>query len=61
MHGLRGDHREFIGPVKAKENSFLGVSGQDVGVISAKGYEFIPECRETRTDRESEIVVAKSC
>ena len=61
MHSLRGDHREFIGPIKAKENSFLGVSGQDMGVISTKGHEYIPERRETPTNRESGSVVAKSC
>ena len=61
MHGLRGHHREFIRPIKAKENSFLGGSGQDVGVTSAKGYEYISGYRATRTNRESEIVVSKSC
>jgi hypothetical protein len=60
MHSLRGNHGEFIRLIKAKENSFLGVSGQDVGVISTKGYRYIPECKETLTNRKSGSVVAKS-
>ena len=61
MHSLRGDHREFIGLIKAKENSFLGVRSQDMGVISTRGYEYILKCKEGLTNRENGIVVAKFC
>ena len=60
MHNLWGYRRDIIGPIKAKENSSLGISGQDVGVMSTKGYEYIPGCKETLTNRESGGVAAKS-